>query len=398
MLYRRFGRTELPMPVITCGGMRYQASWTFDETDAITEENQANLAATLERATELGITHIETARGYGTSEIQIGRVFGSGQVDRDRVILQTKLGLTETGAEWLEWFEQSLERLQTDRIDLLAIHGINNFQVLSQATAPGGPLDVAEKLKRQGRAKHIGFSTHGPADVLLEAVRTNRFDYINLHWYWIFQDNWPVIIEARARDMGVFIISPCDKGGKLYEPPQTLVDLCKPLHPMVFNDCWCLLRGEVHTLSIGAARGSDFDAHIEAVERLEKPETVAMIQEIDQRLHDHGAKVLGADWWNTWQEGLAPWQGTPGSVNLPMILRLWNLAKAFDMVEYGKMRYNLLGNGGHWFPGAQLGDTDPKDLSSVLDASPHRQRIPQVVAEAHEMLQGDEVKRLQEEQ
>jgi hypothetical protein len=325
-------------------------------------------------------------------------VLGSGQVDRDRVILQTKLGLTETGAEWLEWFEQSLQRLQTDRIDLLAIHGINNFEVLSQATAPGGPLDVAEKLKRQGRAKHIGFSTHGPADVLLEAVRTNRFDYINLHWYWIFQDNWPVILEARARDMGVFIISPCDKGGKLYEPPQTLVDLCKPLHPMVFNDCWCLLRGEVHTLSIGAARPGDFDAHIEAVERLERPETVALVHEIDQRLHDHGAKVLGADWWNTWQKGLAPWQGTPGRVNLPMILRLWNLAKAFDMVEYGKMRYNLLGNGGHWFPGAQLGQTDPADLAEVLAASPHREQIPQIVAEAHEMLKGQEVKRLQEEQ
>jgi predicted aldo/keto reductase-like oxidoreductase len=385
------------MPVITCGGMRYQASWNPDEVDTITPENQANLAATLQRATELGITHIETARGYGTSEEQIGRVLASGQVDRKKVILQTKLGVTETGAEWLDWFEQSLQRLQTDRIDLLAIHGLNNFEVLKQSTGPGGPLDAAEKLKRQGRAKHIGFSTHGPADVLLEAVRTNRFDYINLHWYWIFQDNWPVIIEARRRDMGVFIISPSDKGGKLYEPPQTLVDLCKPLDPMVFNDCWCLLRGEVHTLSIGASGPEDFDTHIEAVERLQHPETVALVSQIDRRLNDHAAQVLGADWWNTWSLGIPAWQGVPGQVNVRMILRLWNLAKAFDMVEYGKMRYNLLGNGGHWFPGGQLGDVAPAELDAVLAGSPHRGRILQALAEAHEMLKGPEVKRLQED-
>ena len=43
----------------------------------------------------------------------------------------------------------------------------------------------------------------------------------------------------------------------------------------------------------------------------------------------------------------------------------WNL-KALDLVDWGKMRYNLLGNGGHWFPGAQLGETRPADLAKVL--------------------------------
>jgi predicted aldo/keto reductase-like oxidoreductase len=378
--------------------MRYQASWNSDQTDQITDENQANLAATLQRATELGITHIETARGYGTSEEQIGRVFASGQVDRDAVILQTKLGVTDTGAEWLEWFEESLQRLNTDRVDLLAVHGVNNAEVLNKTIAPGGPLDMAEQLKRQGRAKHIGFSTHGPTNVLLDAIATNRFDYVNLHWYWIFQDNHPAIIEARRRDMGVFIISPCDKGGKLYDPPETLVELCSPLHPMVFNDCWCLLRGEVHTLSIGAARPSDFDAHIEAIQRMDHSETVELVARIDRRLHQRAAEVLGADWWNTWRTGLPRWESTPGQVNLPMILMLWNLAKAFDMVDYGKMRYNLLGNGGHWFPGAQLGDTDPASLEDVLSGSPHRDRVIEAVAEAHEMLKGQDVQRLQEDE
>ena len=61
------------------------------------------------------------------------------------------------------------------------------------------------------------------------------FDYVNLHWYYINQDNWPAILDAQRHDMGVFIISPSDKGGHLYNPPERLIELCHPLSPMVFQ-------------------------------------------------------------------------------------------------------------------------------------------------------------------
>jgi len=66
MQYRRFGRTEYRMPVFSCGGMRYQQSWKTG--DPVSDENQANLEACIRRSVELGINHMETARGYGTSE------------------------------------------------------------------------------------------------------------------------------------------------------------------------------------------------------------------------------------------------------------------------------------------------------------------------------------------
>src|SRR5512140_3642102 len=72
MKYRRFGRTELSMPVLSCGGMRYQHKWSDVEPNEIPPDNQANLEAAVHRALELGINHIETARGYGTSEMQLG--------------------------------------------------------------------------------------------------------------------------------------------------------------------------------------------------------------------------------------------------------------------------------------------------------------------------------------
>ncbi len=66
MNYRRFGRTGLQMPVLSCGGMRYQHKWQDVAPQEIPPDNQANLEACIRRALELGIHHIETARGYGT--------------------------------------------------------------------------------------------------------------------------------------------------------------------------------------------------------------------------------------------------------------------------------------------------------------------------------------------
>ncbi|MGY8651308.1 MAG: aldo/keto reductase, partial [Verrucomicrobiia bacterium] len=74
MKYRRFGKTELQMPVFSCGGMRYQHKWSDIEWSEVPEAGQKNLEATIKRAVEVGINHIETARGYGSSEMQLGPV------------------------------------------------------------------------------------------------------------------------------------------------------------------------------------------------------------------------------------------------------------------------------------------------------------------------------------
>src|SRR3954465_10955938 len=89
MQYRRFGRTELQMPVFSCGGMRYQYKWQDVPSHEIPADNQSNLESTIGRAVELGINHIETARGYGTSEMQLGRILPT--FPRDKIIVQTKI-------------------------------------------------------------------------------------------------------------------------------------------------------------------------------------------------------------------------------------------------------------------------------------------------------------------
>jgi uncharacterized protein len=260
MQYRRFGRTEIQMPVFSCGGMRYQHKWKDVAPEDIPEEAQANLEATIRHALELGINHIETARGYGTSEMQLGRILPT--LPREKLIVQTKVAPFEDAAKFRHIFNKSMEYLKLEYVDLFSLHGVNTAELLDWCLKPGGCLAEARKFQREGRVRHIGFSTHAPLSVILRAIESGEFDYLNLHWYYINQNNRPAIEAATRQDMGVFIISPSDKGGHLYKPPSRLVELCKPLSPIVFNDLFCLARPEVHTLSIGAARPTDFDEHV----------------------------------------------------------------------------------------------------------------------------------------
>lgn len=215
---------------------------------------------------------------------------------------------------------------------------------------------------------------------------------MNLHWYYIFQRNWPAILEATKRDMGVFIISPSDKGGLLYDPSPKLVELCQPLHPIVFNDLFCLLRPEIHTLSIGAARPSDFDRHVEAVNLLAKAKE--LVPPIAARLDAAYNAAVPAGRRNPFQMNLPEPEATPGEINIPIILWLLNLVKAYDMTAYGQMRYNLLGSGGHWFPGKPATDLGNLNLDAIATAAGLGSQLKPLLAEAHGLLAKDAVKRL----
>lgn len=393
MQYRRFGRTELQMPVFSCGGMRYQYKWQDAPGWQIPRDNQQNLEATIRRSIEVGINHIETARGYGTSEVQLGQILPT--FPREQLIVQTKIGPNADSKEFRRDFEKSLAFLKLDYVDLLAIHGINNAQLLHESVRPGGCLDVARKLQDQGKVRFIGFSTHGPTDVIVEVIATNQFDYVNLHWYYINQFNWPAIDAATRHDMGVFIISPSDKGGMLYKPPQKLVKLCAPLSPMVFNNLFCLSHPQVHTLSVGASLSSDFDEHLKALKVLDQANEV--LPPILGRLEEEAIATLGEDWVKTWHVGLPKPEETPGDMNILVILWLRNLALAYDMVEYGKMRYNLLGNASHWFPGNKADQVRRLDLRQCLRESPHADKIPAFLEDSHQLLEGEDVKRLSQQ-
>lgn len=390
MQYRRFGRTEIQMPVFSCGGMRYQYKWQDSPLRQIPAASQRNLEQTIRRSLEVGINHIETARGYGTSELQLGQILPT--LDRENLIVQTKISPKPDAQEFRRKFQQSLQFLNLDYVDLLSIHGINTPELLDYSLRPGGCLAVARKLQEQGLVRFIGFSTHAPTEIIIKTIATDQFDYVNLHWYYINQTNWSAIEAAKRHDMGVFIISPSDKGGHLYNPPQKLVELCSPLTPMVFNDLFCLSHPQVNTLSIGASKPTDFDEHLKTLSLLENAQEI--LPPILERLEQEAIACLGKDWVHTWHIGLPTYDQTPKQINIPVILWLRNLILAYDMWEYGKARYNMLGNASHWFPGQKAEGISSINWQPYLTHSPHADKIPAYLEQTHHLLAGEAGKRL----
>jgi uncharacterized protein len=391
---QRFGRTEVQMPVLTCGGMRFQQGWEDIAAEKVDRKIQENVEAIIHCALDHGINHIETARGYGPSEMQLGWVLP--KIDRDKLLVQTKVGVKESAKEFLEAFETSMNYLQLDHVDFLSIHGINLPEHVDTCLKPGGCMDAIRQLQKEGRVRFCGFSSHGGPEVVVPACETGEFDYVNLHWYFIYnQLHWPMVEAASGMDMGVFIISPNDKGGMLYHPTDKMAKLCDPLTPMQWNDLYCLARPEVHTLSIGADKPSDFDEHVAAVSN-HWNDRVPMAGTIEERIVKSLEGDLGAEWIHRWHEGLPHYTQAPGNINVREILRLWTFNRGLDLLEFAKMRYNLLGNAEHWFPGQQATGVDSLDWS-CLGKSPFAEQIPQIIKEAHVLFHVEkEAKRLSE--
>lgn len=374
MRYRRFGKTNLWMSVFSLGTMRYLAS-------------EENARQTIETAVALGINHIETARGYGKSELYLGAALKMGlSVPRSQLYITTKISPVADVDLMRRHIDESLERLGVDYVDAIAIHGINTWEHLDLVQQVDGCMQAVHEAKAAGRVRHVGFSTHAPLEVIKATIDTDLFEFINLHYYYFFQRNQLAIEQARAKDMGVFIISPADKGGKLYTPPQLLQDLCYPFSPLELNYRFLLSDPRITTLSVGAANSAELIEPLKLADRNE-PLTPQEL-EVLQRLETHAATTLASDRCSSCYDCLP----CPEKINIPEVLRLRNLTIAYEMKEYGQYRYGMFENAGHWFSGMKANKCT--QCGDCLPRCPEQLDIPSLLFDTHERLNGSPRRRL----
>jgi uncharacterized protein len=354
MQYRRFGRTDQHLSVITLGGMRYKQGGG-NPRDQVPAEMLEQCCTMVRHALDAGVNHIETAYGYGKSEYCYGQALNRElRVPRSSYHLMTK-GAPSTADKARKDVEEQLKGLQTDHIDLYGYHGINTRGILETAVAKGGPVEELLKMQREGIIGAVGFSTHGPLDVICDAIASGLFSFMNVHYYYFFQRNTAAVTYAHSKDLGVFIISPNDKGGQLFKAPPLLRSLTAPLTPIQWNARWCLRSALVQTLSFGMTE----PVHVEEMRGIFPVSEPLSADDLRiQRTLDARVDALSA--WDGYEM-----LGDPSGINIPEVLRFRRLWKCYDMRDFCSYRYNMFEEKGHWFPGVFATD----EAVAKVDAS-----------------------------
>ncbi len=209
LLQRTLGRTGIKLPIVSMGVMN------------------ADIPGLVRRAYELGIRHFDTAAGYqhGRNEEMVGSVIKQMGV-RDQVVIATKQSsrerpqdAAEAKGRFIEGVESSLRRLQMDHVDILYHHGVDSVE---QARAEG-PLEALQRLKRDGKTRFIGISTHKTVDVLNEAIRLNVFDValVTLN-YTMAHDSETLATIERAAQSGIGIVAMKTQAGGTVRPNPKL--------------------------------------------------------------------------------------------------------------------------------------------------------------------------------
>jgi uncharacterized protein len=372
MQYRRFGKTNLTLSVFSLGTMRCLT------TPGVTEQ-------VLQAARSWGINHIETARSYGQSERWIGQALQRGHLgQRQDWLITSKLTPTEAADNFERHLDESLERLGSDYLDTLAIHGINTPEHLDWVQRH--LMGILQRALADGRIRHLGFSTHGALELILETIATDLFEFINLHYYYFFQRHESAIALAHQKDMGIFIISPADKGGLLYNPPAKLRAMCAPFDPLHLTYRWLLSDPRITTLSVGPAQAHELDWP------LAMADNTGPLDAAECQVLDHLATQQSAALGTTQCSQCYACLPCPESIAIPDILRLRNLAIAYDMTQYGQYRYQMLEQAGHWFPGRK--GHRCSDCGDCLPRCPEALNIPALLQSAHTQLNGPQRRRL----
>ena len=336
MNYRNFGKTGYQTSALGFGCMRLPQlpDGGIDEAEA---------TRILRYAIDRGVNYVDTAWSYhgGESEGWLGRALQDGY--RQKVAVATKMPswLIEKTEDFDYYFEQQLERLQTDHVDFYLLHTMkqeywDKYKALNV-------FEWAERQKAEGKIRNFGFSFHDEFSVFEEILNGyDGWDFCQIQYNYMdvdYQAGMRGLKAAAERGLGVVIMEPL-KGGRLAiaEPPAPVAEVFSQAESPRKPAEWALQglwnQPEVSVVLSGMSAFEQVKENIESAER----SGAGSLSEAEVQMM--------ADVRDAWQ-GLAPVACThceyclpcPSGVEIPNIFEIYNNSKMYDIQEQGKRRY-----------------------------------------------------------
>lgn len=185
------------------GNTNHLSSKAIFGSFSVGHASQKEADQVLETILKYGVNHIDTAPSYGDAEICVGNWM---KQYRDRFFLATKID-QRSYQESKEQFYRSLDRLQTDHVDLLQIHNFTDVVYRELVMEPGGAMEFLVEAQEKGLTRFIGITGHGAQAPLMHFQSLQRFRFDSV----LLPCNYPMMQISRYRENFNRLVESCKK-------------------------------------------------------------------------------------------------------------------------------------------------------------------------------------------
>jgi len=331
MNYRQFGKLDFKVSALSFGAMRFP-----EKNGSIDEQESSRM---LYYAIDNGVNYIDTAWPYHKemSEGFLGKTL-QGEY-RSKVKLATKLPcwLIEKQSDCDTYLNEQLKRLKTDHIECYLLHGL--FSTRWEQVRKLDILGWAEKAVKDGRISHLGFSFHGTYPMFKQIIDFYDWDFCQIQYNYLneeFQAGTKGLKDAAGKGLAVVVMEPL-LGGTLANPQGNMKKIWDNLgfDPVDVALRWLWNKPEVSTVLSGMSTLGQVKHNV----RLASAPSINRISQEQLNVIKQVSAVY---------ESLSPIPCTkceycmpcPNGVNIPRNFDLYNQAKAYNNLFFGKAHYN----------------------------------------------------------
>ena len=345
MLYRKLGRTGIEVSVLGLGCMRFPlrnvsggAPTSLEQNKEIDEEQAIEM---IRHAIVHGINYFDTAYPYhgGKSEPLLGKAVKG---HREKIMIVTKLPvwLVQTEDDFERYFNEQMERLDTDYFDVYLIHGLD--RKLWERVRELRLLDALERVLAARRVRHVGFSFHDDVRIFKQIVDGYDWAICQIQYNY-FDRNYQAGREgleyAASKGLGVVVMEPL-RGGKLTnkipDQVQKIWDLSVPKRtPVEWALRWIWNHSEVSTLLSGMSSMSQLKENIKIANDVRPFLLSTKDLELIDRVTEIYRKMRVVDC-----TACSYCMPCPQGVNIPLNFTLYNDTSVFEALGNAAMRYN----------------------------------------------------------